>query len=587
MVHKRFIKKDGKVFGPYFYKSVRIGDRVKNVYLGTSKKVKKKESILVVSIIFLALFFLQLTLAETSNSNEISSLIIWDDTDSSSRYTEGNFPGKTQTDSNVIFYANYSNSTIGPIIGNCSIRFNISGSMGPYYIMNYSDSDKSYLFNRSFNYRGNFSFQVNCTNSTYDGLNVTDYFYITNTQPYRSGYLLSGENPNLQQCNEDSICTYNFSTNFTDDDFNDLPLSSFSNSSLINFDSECVTINSEGIASIACTSDSQAGGPFNLTVTVTDGYGSSTSIVTKWQITAVNDAPYFVTSSLTNALENQAYSFDLSIADEEQGSISSGGGALGNFSFTINDTSKFQVNRTSGKITNSTALSNDLVGTYYLQINVTDSATPTNSTNSTTFALTIANQNDAPNITFACDNSLTWNENDFVSCYINVSDIDSGDNHDYDANYSWFNFSCNGVNVENGNTSCFVNFIANDSAVYNHRINISVTDSAGATDSVVINFTVNNVPDFPYFTNISNMTAWANAPFSYQITADDDDNATQFGETIYYWDNTSLFNISSSTGLILFTPTDLDAGTYWINISVNDSTDRWNSTVINFTINSN
>ncbi|MBU4242678.1 MAG: putative Ig domain-containing protein, partial [Nanoarchaeota archaeon] len=123
-----------------------------------------------------------------------------------------------------------------------------------------------------------------------------------------------------------------------------------------------------------------------------------------------------------------------------------------------------------------------------------------------------------------------------------------------------------------------------DSAVYVHWINITVTDSQGGKDSVVINFTVNNVPDIPYFYNISNMTAWANAPFWYQIEARDDDNATQFGETLNYWDNSSLFNISNSTGIISFTPTNVQNGTYWINISVNDSTDNWVTTIINFTI---
>ncbi|MBU4352222.1 MAG: hypothetical protein KJ939_04030, partial [Nanoarchaeota archaeon] len=334
MVHKRFIKKDGKVFGPYFYKSVRIGDRVKNVYLGTSKKIKKKEPILAISIILLALFFLQITQAQSSTEGTTSNLIINDTTDSLSRHTSGNAPYKTETDSNVIFYANYSNSTIGPIMGNCSIRFNISGTMGSYTQMNYSAVNKLYEYNRSFNYRGNFSFEVNCINSTYDDLNITDPFYITNTPPYLTGYGLSGENPTLQTCYEDSICTYNFSTNFTDDDFNDLPLSLFSKSSLGTFDSQCVSINSvTGIASIRCTTDSQTGGPFNLSVTVTDGYGTtSASVTTKWQIIAVNDYPYFVTSSLTSATENQAYSFYLSIADEEQGSISSGAGAIGNFS---------------------------------------------------------------------------------------------------------------------------------------------------------------------------------------------------------------------------------------------------------------
>lgn len=37
MVHKRYIKRGGKLYGPYFYKSIRTKDgKVKNIYLGSS-----------------------------------------------------------------------------------------------------------------------------------------------------------------------------------------------------------------------------------------------------------------------------------------------------------------------------------------------------------------------------------------------------------------------------------------------------------------------------------------------------------------------------------------------------------------------
>ncbi|MBU2589540.1 MAG: hypothetical protein KKB39_02135 [Nanoarchaeota archaeon] len=483
---------------------------------------------------------------------------------------------------NVTFYANYSNATIGPIDGTCEIRFqNYSGFYDESYIeMIYSNSERRYLFSRNFTYDGTYNFEVNCTNSTYANLNLTDTFYITNSPPHLK-YLTQYLPP--QECDEDTVCTYYFAENITEFDYNDLPLQNYTYALGTEFSCFSLDTNS-GIITVNCQNNGQAGN-YKTTILVTDQDGESTTAIYNITINAVNDYPYFVTTSpLASATENNAYNNFININDEEQGSISSGAGAIGHFSFTINDTSIFQINRTTGRITNSTALTNALVGTYYLQINVTDSATPTNATNSTVFALTIQNFNDPPNITFACDNNLTWDEDDFVSCYINATDIDSSDNHDYTANYSWFNFSCTNINVANGNTSCLVNFVANDSAVYAHWINITVMDSGGLTDSVVINFTVNNVPDFPYFYNISNMTAWANAPFSYQVEARDDDNATQFPETLYYWDNTSIFNISTNTGLISFTPTSLQTGTYWVNISVNDSTDRWNSTVINFTI---
>jgi hypothetical protein len=44
MVHKRYIKRNGKLFGPYYYESYRVGDKVKKRYLGTEKDIKRKES---------------------------------------------------------------------------------------------------------------------------------------------------------------------------------------------------------------------------------------------------------------------------------------------------------------------------------------------------------------------------------------------------------------------------------------------------------------------------------------------------------------------------------------------------------------
>jgi hypothetical protein len=65
MVHKRYIKKRGKLYGPYFYKSIRTSDgKVKNIYLGSSYEPSGKEKKSVVQTgfkvksIFLVLFFL-------------------------------------------------------------------------------------------------------------------------------------------------------------------------------------------------------------------------------------------------------------------------------------------------------------------------------------------------------------------------------------------------------------------------------------------------------------------------------------------------------------------------------------------------
>jgi hypothetical protein len=65
MVYKRYIKKRGKVYGPYIYESKRIGNKVISTYIGEPKKLNKNKIIIFIigfSFIFLSillLYFLQ------------------------------------------------------------------------------------------------------------------------------------------------------------------------------------------------------------------------------------------------------------------------------------------------------------------------------------------------------------------------------------------------------------------------------------------------------------------------------------------------------------------------------------------------
>lgn len=59
MVHKRYVKKGGKTYGPYYYKTVRDKDgNVKNVYLGSAEKDKRNVVQPKFLYLFLSLFFI-------------------------------------------------------------------------------------------------------------------------------------------------------------------------------------------------------------------------------------------------------------------------------------------------------------------------------------------------------------------------------------------------------------------------------------------------------------------------------------------------------------------------------------------------
>ena len=43
MAHKKYIKRGGKIFGPYLYENYRLNGITKTRYLGKGKEEKKKE----------------------------------------------------------------------------------------------------------------------------------------------------------------------------------------------------------------------------------------------------------------------------------------------------------------------------------------------------------------------------------------------------------------------------------------------------------------------------------------------------------------------------------------------------------------
>ena len=86
------------------------------------------------------------------------------------------------------------------------------------------------------------------------------------------------------------------------------------------------------------------------------------------------------------------------------------------------------------------------------------------------------------------------------------------------------------------------------------------TDTIGTyTDISVLN-------TVPVITNPGTQTLYTNHPFSLQIAASDVDN-----DALTFTDNSPIFDISSS-GLISFTPTDVQVGNYSVDLTVNDGT---------------
>ena len=592
--------------------------------------MSKKASIgsLILAMAFLPLLAFQLKIsgfAISTVTGTNTSLSIWDDTDNGlSKYTYNtncNLAWKTESYWNVHFFANYTKISGEPINsseGNCKIRFdeNNNGVYSSWYNMNYNESSKLWEYNRSFTAKGLLDWQVNCTTtlSNYENLNTSNVVEIKNSEPCIFG---KGPGGNLQSfsCYEDSVCYYNFTKNCSDDDLNDIleyKIDKINNETPTNFPWFSMT---DGIIKINATFDNETGS-FDLALIVGDtpiedtGTAQDTATLPV-TITAVNDKPVFTAlPGLTeNATEDQWFNFTVTATDEENNTpfyfnLTFVNCSLASWSSRTNCT-LFSIDEQTGYI--SFLPSNDDVGIYWINFSVTDSGTP----NATTYQLVtfeVINSNDPPIFTYVCDSERNATEDVAFECYINASDEDENQSLTFISNYSWFTFNNSKamitVNVTNGTANALVSFTPNDTAVGNHSVKIIVEDSQNSQNQTTISFFVNNTLDNPKIYPLDNKTCFVNITCITYVNASDDDLfITEEGKSIYneslnFSDNSTLFDIQKISevyngssnvvvGLINFTPTSNDVGSYAINITVTDKTSLTNSTLFILTIENN
>lgn len=266
----------------------------------------------------------------------------------------------------------------------------------------------------------------------------------------------------------------------------------------------------------------------------------------------------FVVNGLPDidAISNQAvnassiFYYDVNATDSEDGS---------NVTYYDNS-SLFIINSSTGEInftTNST-----VVGTYSINISVQDTE---GASSAETFELVI---NDFPNMTIIPNSSTTED----VLFELNISQYvnNSVGSLTYYDNSSLFN-----INSSTG----IISFTPILSQVGYYSINLSVNDSYGGSDSQNWYLNISQTNDPPTFTNISNQTAYVGSNFTLTVSATDEEN-----NTIFYYDNSSLFVIGESTGLINFYVNSSMIENYNINISVNDSLGAEYSSVFNLNV---
>ena len=559
--------------------------------------------------------------AQTSGSANNANLTIWDDTDNTQIIWKSG--------DNIFFYANYTNSTSGAVVsdGNCSIRFeNSTSDFEEWFNMSFNASSNQFEYNRTFDYKGTFNFEVNCTNSSSMNINLTDSFTISNTPAVINtnddGTVDIDGNPSsidYWQCTEDVLCIYNASSNVTEPDTNDVLTFNYSlssNTTLTNF-----TLNSStGILEINITTDADVGsGNKQLELTVTDTDGPQSNGILKVNITAVNDPPQFQT--LENWSFNMSELFEkiINVTDEENNipfelTINFTSCAVAEWSTRncstpegreLFNSSQYTFNKTTGVLNISFTPTRNDVGSYIINFSVMDNSSLGNKTTSQIVNFTVLNVNSAPYFQYVCDNERNATEDAEFTCFINASDIDEVNNLTFAINYTWFTFNSTGTNstsvIVNSSTdfngTAMINFTPSDSEVGNWSVNVTVIDTGSPVkaNSTIIWFYISNIDDNVTLFQIDNMTAYTSNNYTIYVNASDDDllipDKSVYSEYLNFTSNESSWvqitsittisgtNISQAKVDIYPSLAPQTETNYSINITVRDNSSFIDSTI--------
>jgi|GEM_PF-5143162 hypothetical protein len=167
--------------------------------------------------------------------------------------------------------------------------------------------------------------------------------------------------------------------------------------------------------------------------------------------------------------------------------------------------------------------------------------------------------------------NMTFIEDNFSVFYVNASDIDQlSFSATIIPNLTKFNINATGA----------ISFTPDNWDVGNYTVNVSVSDGL-VTVSDTASLEIVNVNDPPALEEIGKLNATQDEPFYYDVNASDDDII--HGDVLSFYDNTTLFDINESTGVISFTPNNSDVGIYSINISVTDG-EEWDFEEILFRV---
>ncbi|TKJ17249.1 hypothetical protein CEE44_01815 [Candidatus Woesearchaeota archaeon B3_Woes] len=277
-------------------------------------------------------------------------------------------------------------------------------------------------------------------------------------------------------------------------------------------------------------------------------------------VTFIKDTTYPTFSSYLRSPdppnEDEDIQVNVTVTEENNDTVLLEWNGTVNYTITTNNGDEYYFTIAQGNYT-----AHDII-TYYWYAN--DTAGNLNKSIQQSFKV----ENRIPSVSQPSLNDTTPQTNDVISCDNGTfSDDDAEDGSEEGREFKWYNndsevseetsqtLDLSVSNLDKGNViKCSIR--VNDSYNWSSWVNSSNTATINNTAPVI------TTPQPP----VNKDADGTSYDYDYNVTDPD------AGDTITWYDNTTLFNISSSTGVISHTPSEGEAGSYSILINVSDGT---------------
>jgi VCBS repeat-containing protein len=335
--------------------------------------------------------------------------------------------------------------------------------------------------------------------------------------------------------------------------------------------------------------DADVDNVYLVQVTVTDSGGLSDVQDLQVTVTNVNEAPSITSPATASVEENQTLALDVQATDPD-GETEGGGGLT--YSITGGaDGALFAIDAESGVLTFQTApdfenpTDADTNNIYLVQVTVTDAG---GLTDVQAIEVTVTDVNDAPTISTSATPSVEENETFVID--VDATDQDGDTEGGGGLTYAITGGADGALFAIDANSGELTFQVAPDfenpsdaDANNIYLVQVTVTDSGGATGVQDLEVTVTDVNEAPSITSSATPSVEENQTLAIDVDSTDPDGETEGGGGLTYsitgGADAALFAIDADSGVLTFVsapdfenPTDADANNvYLVQVTVTDA----------------